>query len=112
MKANKGTSRTAAPANIDDYLARLPADQRAALVKVRRTIRAAAPRATESISYGVPTYKLDGKPLIYFGAAKAHLALYATSKGTVRFTPDEPLPAALVTKFVKEGMARIAKAKR
>ncbi|HET8568128.1 MAG TPA: DUF1801 domain-containing protein [Candidatus Limnocylindria bacterium] len=105
---------------IDEYLARLPPDQRAALTKVRKTIRAAAPDAVESISYGVPTYKLGGKPLLYFGAGKAHCSIYAVdvdmpelerfdrSKGTVRFTPDDPVPASVVTKIVKRRMKAVA----
>ena len=106
-KTNKPAPRSAWAKDIDEYLGRLPADQRAALVKVRRTIKAAAPEAIGSISYGVPTFKLDGRPLLYFAALKEHLSLYATSKGTVRFTPDEPVSAAVVTKFVKERIALI-----
>ena len=113
------TAKAAAPTTIDEYLARLPADQGWLLTKMRRTIRAAAPGAAESISYGVPTFKLDGTPVIYFAAAKAHCALYAidpgtpelkgfeTSKGTVRFTPEKPVPAGVVTKLVKARVARI-----
>ena len=111
---------------VDDYLAALPDDQRRALTRVRAQIKAAAPDAAEVISYGLPTYKLDGRPIVYFGAATAHLSLYAvgttdakgkaltelkrfdtSGKGTVRFTPDKPLPAALVTKIVKANVARI-----
>lgn len=122
VKPTKQRATKAPPKTIDKYLARLPTDQRVALTKLRRTIKAAAPRATEAISYRIPTFKLDGRPLVYFGAARAHCALYGpglhrfgpelksfeTSKGTVRFNPDRPLPAALVTKLVK---ARIAEVK-
>lgn len=115
--------RGAAAKDVDAYLAALPADQRAALTRIRRTIRAAAPDATESISYGIPAYKVGGKPVVYVGAAKAHLALYGPaisragkafaafeqSKGTVRFTPEKPLPAALVTKLVRARVAEIRK---
>lgn len=103
--------------DIDDYLAGVPAEARAALEKLRRTIRAAAPAATEAISYGMPAFKHHGA-LVYFAAFKNHcsffpasgrlirahareLAPYETSKGTIHFTPDKPLPAALVTKLVK-----------
>jgi len=103
------------PRTVDDYLAALPEEQRAALEKLRETIKAAAPDAAESISYGIPTFKYKGRPLIYFGAAKNHCAVYAintdahkdelkrydTSKGTVRFSPDKPLPEALRRKLVK-----------
>jgi uncharacterized protein YdhG (YjbR/CyaY superfamily) len=108
--------------DIDGFLAAQPAEVRAALERLRRTIQRAAPRATEAIAYGVPAFKLDGHPLVSFGAAKTHLAFYVqspavmeahaadlegydTAKGTVRFPAAKPLPAALVTKLVK---ARIA----
>ncbi len=110
------------PKTVDEYLAALPDDQRAALEKTRETIQGAAPEAVEAISYGIPGYKFNGKPLIHFGAAKNHCALYGaavvdsdrdelegydTSKGTIRFSPDKPLPAALVKKLVKTRMAQI-----
>jgi len=107
---------------IDAYLANSSADQRAVLQKIRVTIRAAAPRAEECISYGLPAFRLDGKPLVAFGATGKHCAFYPmsgttvaahakelarfeTSKGTIRFQADDPLPAALVRRLVK---ARIA----
>jgi len=110
--------------SIDDFLASLPEDQRAALEDLRRTIRAAAPEATELINYGVPAFKLNGRPLVSMGAAKGHCSFYVqspavmeahaaelkgydTTKGTVHFTPDKPIPPALVTKLVK---ARISEA--
>ncbi len=107
--------------DIDTYLAAVPPEPRAALERLRRTIRAAAPQATETISYGMPTFKQQGA-LVYFAAFKSHcsffpgsaglirayqreLAPYKTSKGTIQFTPDRPLPAALVREIVK---ARVA----
>lgn len=113
-----------AATDVDAYLAALPDDQRKALENVRRTIRAAAPEAAEAISYGIPGYKYKGRPLIYFGAAKNHCALYGslgsvieahkeelkpyvTSKGTIRFPPAEPMPASLVKKLVKAQMKEI-----
>lgn len=122
--AKRGPERMSAlgaPKDVDAYLARLPVDQRVALSKLRRTINAAAPGMVGSISYGVATYKFDGKPVVYFGAAKAHCAIYGPaisrvekglegfdrSKGTVRFTPDKPLPAALVSKLVRARVAEI-----
>ena len=103
---------------VDDYLAAVPADKRAALEKLRKTIKAAAPEAEEGISYGLAAFRLNGKPLVAFGATANHcaffpmdgttvaahrkeLAGYDTSKGTIRFQPDKPLPAALVRKIVK-----------
>lgn len=102
----------------DDYLAGLPDDKRAALEKLRTTIRAAAPGAEECISYQLPAFRLDGKVLVFFGAAAKHCAFfpgsgtaveahkadlvgYRTSKGTIRFDADKPLPATLVRKIVK-----------
>ena len=105
------------PSTVDAYLARLPPDQRAALEKLRAAIKSAAPKAVECISYKIPSYRLDGRLLVHFGAAANHcafypgglplrmleaeLADYSTSKGTIRFTPDRPLPVALVRKIVK-----------
>ena len=113
------------PKTIDEYLAPLSADKRAALQKLRKTIRAAAPKAEEYISYGLAAFRLDGKPLVAFGASANHCAFYpmsswtveaheaelkayATSKGTIRFDPAKPLPAALVRKLVKERIAENA----
>jgi len=106
----------------DEYMAGVWDDQRAALEKLRKTIHAAAPGAGECISYGLAAFKLDGRPLVALGAGKDHCAFYLmsgstvedhaedlkkydTSKGTIRFQPDKPLPASLVRKLVK---ARIA----
>ena len=112
----------AKPKTIDEYLAALSDDQRAALEKLRKTIKAAAPKAEECINYGLAAFRLDGKNLLGFGATAKHCAFYLmsgstveahqdeladydTSKGTIRFPADKPLPAALVRKLVK---ARIA----
>ena len=100
--------------NIADYFAALPAGQRAALEKIRKQILAIAPGAEEHLSYGLPAFKLNGHPLIYIGAAKEHCAIYgsvpkelveklkgfAQSKGTIKFTPKKPIPAALVKEIV------------
>ena len=117
----KGQPKTNAK-NIDEYLAALSKDKRAALEKLRKTIQAAAPRAEECISYQLPAFRLDGRLLVAFGASANHCAFYPgsgttvaahedllkgydTNKGTIRFRPDGPLPAALVRTLVK---ARIA----
>ena len=110
---------------ISAYLASLEKPKRAALQKLRKDIRAAAPGAVECISYGIPAFRLDGKMIVAFGASakhcsfypgahplKAHakeLAKYSTSKGTIRFSADEPLPPALVRRLVR---ARIAEHRR
>src|SRR6266850_6784644 len=114
-------ARAARPRTIDDYLATLSDDKRAALEKLRKTIRAAAPKAEECISYQIAAFRQNGM-LVGFGATEKHCAFYLmssstvaahkdelkdydTSKGTIRFQPDRPLPVALVRKLVK---ARIA----
>jgi len=124
------TGRGTAARDIDEYIALAPEEARATLEKLRRTIRAAAPTATEAISYQMPTFKYHGKPLIAFAAWKAHCSLYPmsyavidahrsdltgypTAKGTIRFTPGRPLPVALVKKLVKARIAEHeARAKR
>ena len=110
------------PRTIDDYLAEVSDDKRVALEKVRRAIQAAAPKAEECITYGLPAFRLNGKVLVAFKAAAKHcafhpmsgttvathkkdLAGYDTSPGTIRFQPAHPLPDRLIRKLVK---ARIA----
>ena len=109
---------TAKPTSHDAYLDTLDPEKRAALESLRATIRAAAPKAEETISYGVPAFRLNGKLLVMFGATKKHcafypgsgtavdahadhLAAYETSKGAIRFSPDVPLPVKLVKAIVK-----------
>ena len=109
------------PSTIDEYLAGLPEDKRTALQNLRLAIHAVAPDAEECISYRLPAFRQNG-PLVAFGATANHCALYPmsattiaahhkdlerydTSKGTIRFVPDKPLPMSLVRKLVK---ARIA----
>ncbi len=104
-------------AQIDTYLAKLDPDQRAALEHIRGLIRKAAPEATEALVYGVPGFKLEG-PLVCYAGHKAHCGFYPmspvvietmkdrlsgfeTAKGTVRFTPDKPIPDALIVEIVK-----------
>ncbi len=117
----------AKPQNIDEYLAPLSDEKRAALEKLRRAIRSAAPKAEECISYQIPAFRLRGRLLVAFGAAANHCAFYPgsfpvethkeelkaydTSKGTVRFRADSPLPATLVRKLVKTRMAEHASRK-
>jgi uncharacterized protein YdhG (YjbR/CyaY superfamily) len=65
------------------------------------------PEAVESISYGLPTYKYRGKPLVYFGAAKKHLAIYATSEGTIRYPVNERFPRERLKALLDEKVASI-----
>ena len=71
------------PKTIDEYLAALSDDKRTALEKLRRAVRSAAPKAQECICYGLPAFRLDGKPLVAFGAAANHCAFYPMSGSTV-----------------------------
>ena len=109
------------PKTVSEYFASLDADKRAALKKLRSAIKAAAPRAEECVSYGMPAFRLNGRVLVWFHCATKHcsffpgahpiaackrdLKKYATSKGTIRFAPDKPLPATLVRKLVKTRIA-------
>ena len=95
---------------IDDYLAAAPAKHRALLSHVRRKIKAVAPMATESISYGMPTFKLNGKRLAYFASWKDHCALYGLGGGTIRFTPQEPLADREIGRLIKTRLAEIERA--
>ncbi len=103
-------------ANIDEYFAGFPEDVQGKLQKIRRIIKESAPAAQEAISYGMPTFKLNGN-LIHFAAYKDHIGLYPapaavagfkeklkpyhTSKGTIRFSLDKPIPFNLIKKIVE-----------
>lgn len=107
---------TRKPKDTDEYIAGFPKEVQKILQEVRATIRKAAPTAEESISYGMPAYKLNG-PLVYFAAYDRHIGFYATptghkefekelagykqGKGSVQFPIDEPMPLSLITKIVK-----------
>ena len=102
--------------NIDDYIAGFPPDVQKILQKVRATIKRAAPQADETISYQMPTFKLEGN-LVHFAAFKNHIGLYPTpsgterfrkelssyetGKGSIRFPLDKPIPHDLIAKIVK-----------
>lgn len=115
-------------AEVEAYLAALPPDASNALQTLRKTISEAAPGAEEGFSYGVPAFKLDGRPLVAYSASKKHCSLYPMSgsvisahardlkrfdtlKGTIHFSPERPLPASLVRKLVKARIAEVRKTK-
>jgi uncharacterized protein YdhG (YjbR/CyaY superfamily) len=111
MKAPRKTFKT-----IDEYISAFPEDTRELLERIRQAIKESAPAAEEAIGYGMPSFKLNGN-LVYFAAFKDHIGFfptasgieafrkemsaYSTSKGTVRFPLDKPLPLGLIRKIVK-----------
>lgn len=117
--------------SIDEYIDTFPEDIQKRLKQVRRTIKAAAPQAGEKISYGIPTFTLNGKYLIYFAGWKHHISIYpipmgsdafnqeiapyVAGKGTLKFPIDKPMPLKLITKIVKlkvaENLSRTDKKK-
>ena len=117
-----------APQDVDEYLARVPEPARSTLGKIRAAIRSAVPpEATEIISYGMPAFQHKGV-LVWFAAFSNHCSLFptasvveafknelkglSTSKGTIQFPTDKPLPAALVRKLVKARVAQNETKKR
>ena len=132
-KAKSGNRSSAAkgkgaPKNVDAYLAGVPEPARSTLTKMRAAIRSAVPPgATETISYGMPAFKHKGV-LVWFAAFSKHCSLFptasvieafqnelkgfSTSKGTIHFPTDKPLPTALVKKLVKTRVAQIESKKR
>ena len=111
-------------ATFDEYIAIVPEPGRTTLEKMRATIRSVAPDATETISYGLPTFKYRGRGLVAIAAFKKHCSLFPmsgavidkfkgelegfhTSKGTLQFPPDKPLSATLVKKIIKARVAEI-----
>jgi len=127
---NRGSAAkgNGAPKDVDEYLAGVPEPARGTLNKIRAAIWSAAPpEATEAISYGMPTFKYKGS-LVWFAAFSKHCSLFptasvieefknelkgfSTSKGTIHFPTDKPLPTALVKKLVKARVAQIESKKR
>lgn len=114
--------RNAGPhASIDAYLEGVPEAQRAALQTLRETILDVAPGAVECLSYGMPAFRVKGKVICYFAAAKgwcafypggliddfaAELADFSTSKGTIRFQPDKPIPGPLLRRIIAHCVVR------
>ncbi len=120
---------TTDPSPIETYLAALPADQRAALERLRNQVARLIPEAVETISYGIPTFKLHGRGLVAYAGWKAHCSIYPMSgafldahadalkgyraaKGTIHFTPEAPLPEALLERLVRMRIAELESAAR
>ena len=115
----------ASPTTVDDYLATLPDDRRAAVEALRQAIKAAAPDATETIAYQMPAFRMNGRFLVSYAAYKAHYSLFPASeavvealgeevapylarKGTIHFPVNEAIPVRTVTKIVKIRVAENA----
>ena len=109
------TASKKTPSNVNEYIAAFPKDVKQLMNDIRKTIKAAAPKAEELISYGMPGYKHHGM-LVYFAAWKNHIGFYPAgaikafdkelsghevSKGTIKFPLDKPFPFGLVSKIVK-----------
>ena len=108
---------------VDDYLAKLPEDQRQALERIRSFIREQIPEATETISYGMPGFKYQGQYVVGYAAFKQHLSIFPTAapiealqaklkdfklaRGTVQFTLDHPVPDDLIKELVAIRVAAI-----
>jgi uncharacterized protein YdhG (YjbR/CyaY superfamily) len=110
--------------SVDEMLADLPDDRRAALAALRSIVAATAPDAVDAVSYGMPAFRYRGRPLVGYHAAKDHLAFFPMSpgvldrhrtelaafdlaKGTIRFQADRPIPIEVVTAIVRDRMAEI-----
>jgi uncharacterized protein YdhG (YjbR/CyaY superfamily) len=109
---------------VDKYLQEVEPQQRAELERIRKLVKQLAPEAQESISYGMPTFKLNKKPLIHFAAFKNHMSIFPasgrivekmgdklttfhTSKGTLQFTLDKPIPEKILEEIIQERRAEI-----
>lgn len=117
--------------SVEQYIAAFPKNVQKRLRQVQQTIVQTAPDALETISYSMPAYKINGKPLVYFAGYKTHIGFYATptgheafahelnnykqGKGSVQFPVDEPLPLDLIKRIVKfrvkENVAKTSKVK-
>jgi uncharacterized protein YdhG (YjbR/CyaY superfamily) len=114
----EGSGKRTTPTSVEDYLANIPNDALSALENLRRSIKKVVPEATEVISYQIPTFRYNGRMLVAYSAHKNHCSLhlmskslmsvykeelqsYDTTKASIHFTLEHPLPAALVNKLIK-----------
>jgi uncharacterized protein YdhG (YjbR/CyaY superfamily) len=111
--------------SVDEYIATFPEETQKLLSEVRAAVRAAAPDASEKISYGIAAFELNGKYFIYFAGWKNHISIYpipsgsdafnkkvsqyADGKGTLKFPLDEPLPKRLISQIIKYRVAVLQK---
>jgi uncharacterized protein YdhG (YjbR/CyaY superfamily) len=110
--------------SFDDYLATVPEPQRAELARIRQFVRHTVPEVEESTSYGMPAFKYKQRPLLGFRASKNHLSVFPfspeavdaasgelagfeLSKGTVRFTPDKPIPESALEQLLRHRLLEI-----
>jgi uncharacterized protein YdhG (YjbR/CyaY superfamily) len=117
-RIDTAVERRPAPVSIDEYIAGFPAETQCALQQLRTMIRAAAPDATEKISYGIPAFDLAGRHVVFFAAYARHIGIYPirgavaealgeelrpfrSGKSTARFPLDRPLPLELIRKIVE-----------
>lgn len=110
---------------IDDYLAKVSASQKAQLERIRRIVKQIVPDVEETIGYGIPAFKCQNQPLVYFAAFKNHMSLFPTagptevlkdklqaykiSKGTIQFTLENPLPESIIREIIQIRLAEISK---
>ncbi|HKY55686.1 MAG TPA: DUF1801 domain-containing protein [Anaerolineales bacterium] len=124
MKASKSRSKRSNAVSVDDYLSKFPADKRQALQSLREILLSAIPDVEEVISYQIPVFKYKGKGLLSMSAHEDHCSLhlmspplakamadsfqsYKLSGATLQFTPDKPLPVALVKEIVEARLKEV-----
>jgi uncharacterized protein YdhG (YjbR/CyaY superfamily) len=100
-----------APGSVDEYIASFPVSIQTILREIRSGIAGTIPEATELMSYGMPTYKLNGKPVVYFGHAEfeSELSKYKRGKGSVQFPINQPIPIDLMQRIARYRAANITK---
>lgn len=114
--------------DVDAFIKQCPAEVADRLTQIRQAVKRAVPDASETISYGIPTFQLGGKNMIHYGPGKAHIGVYATpdghaefeaelnqykrGKGSVQFPLNQPLPLSLITRMAMFRSEQITKGER